>query len=328
MILIKLSFSDLDAVASIDHSINMDSALQEDFFCKFSLNSKVAENMFKKFPPNKQQQYICDRLHVPYVLWSFFVCKKESLQFFLVGISFAILDSVQNCRYFDSFDMDLTDDEKYFILFHESVDRIRQECFCIQDSISNLQNQCLKTIIQTTNLHVNRRIKENFAYRLPQILLEQLLLRKGCVSMPKWEPINMRAKFVDTSEGEILKKFFKKKDTALPKEFVVWFQNDNIHPMLCNSSLILIIMWFKNDSGYFNICMKCMKWCLEDSIIKSPFKREYFKYYLINNLHIVQDPKNWCERCKQVPMFQILTVRDCEEQYNSNNYPIKIEMFL
>lgn len=101
----------------------MNRVLKCGFYYKFELDPETAKLFIEKYPLNEQQKCICDRLRVPYLLWSFYIFKKKSIRYIWQRVKytnrygyFYIKDCnlVQKTTFYD--DMKLTYDEKFFYI--------------------------------------------------------------------------------------------------------------------------------------------------------------------------------------------------------------------
>lgn len=132
----------------------MTNKLTEDIiFYKFNVESETARKMIKKYPPNEQQQRICDKLHVPHLLWSFY--EREILKHKLCHLA-NILDllrirdyKIPNHLNFEG--MCLSMKEKRFISHHKALEEIRQNSVCVRPVPSRLVELCINKIINETS---------------------------------------------------------------------------------------------------------------------------------------------------------------------------------
>lgn len=323
-------------------------SLYEVYF-KFSSNPEINEKILQNYPPNNQQQLICKRLKVPFNLWSFYLFKKESIYSSLV-LNRRILrrpfrrnDQIQyihdmSFKYYNypQFqDMNLTEEEKFFIFFHGCIHDFYEGSFCFKNTFPSLQNLCSHRILESKCC--NRSIKMWLPY-LPKLLLSQLQdeMEVECfnVPMPKYHANQTKFKLYD--EIFMLENLFSEVDTkAFPKEFVVWFQNEpNVYQQFQLNGPIKIVFYnFKRletaFSTTYKFCVRCMKRCWETYVPKIGLERYYYLYdaSYSDQMKKLKNPRNWCARCKRIPLFQVLNPEKFLKQYGSE-FTSKVEIFL
>lgn len=298
----------------------------DELFFKFNNDSKIARKMIQIHAPNKLQERICDKLGVPYLLWSFYKCKIVKI----VRTNFFSFIPHPFCRGTSAYDDFLNTHEKFFLVHYRQLDHIRRSSICVQKPLPSLQDQCIAVIVQQTSNDIDKLKELNFL--LPQTVLERIFCSKGYVPMPKWNRQDIRARFVKITNLSILCELFKQKDIRFSKEFVVWFQNEDLCFDQIKDTHQVIFYYFVTDGNTYNsICLTCMKESLKSFKIMCPFKRHYFN---VNDFrfHHMQFSSYWCIKCKQVPLFQILSLQDYEVQYGEQKgittLHIKVEYFI
>lgn len=316
----------------------MNPVLKQEFYSKLEWD----ESLVRKYPPDEQQQNICDRLGVSYFLWSFYAFKKKSIRAIWKPIRHLV--RTENYHYFmkdfeliqrGTFypDMKLTFDEKFFVFHHRAIDGYLRDAFRICRPALSLRNLCFDRIVQTIGDRDGTLRRE--ASHLPKRIFHRLEV-EGRVSMPAYDREGMRDSFYDACCP--LDTFFAEMDTWIySKEFVVWFQNDLIvYETFRGAEFPIKIIHFhfnKLGKRYF-VCMCCMKRILEKTERKTvAFQRRYYDHdrpprFVSKDL---QNRFNWCGRCKRVPLFHTASEKDFEKRYPERRrlgYTIKVEQFM
>lgn len=312
----------------------MNRVLKCGFYYKFELDPETAKLFIEKYPLNEQQRCICDRLRVPYLLWSFYIFKKKSIRYIWQRVKytnrygyFYIKDCnlVQKTTFYD--DMKLTYDEKFFIFHHLDIDEYRRNSFCFYHPITTLQNLCFRRIsTEWSRWYIN-----SLSMYLPKKIFQKLQAVR--IPMPEHDREGMRALFYEACFP--LKDLFSEIDTWIySKEFVVWFQNDAlIHERFRDEFPIKIIHFhfYKSRKRYF-VCMEWMKKFLENTKKITAFQRCYYDLDCVTPFvkKNIQSRSNWCGRCKQVPLFHVVSLEDFEKQYpnHRSRRRIKVVHFL
>lgn len=119
---------------------------------------------------------------------------------------------------------------------------------------------------------------------------------------------------------------FKEKDRKFPKEFVTCFLSDFIYYV--KNSLRLILITFRYLLGGDYLCLECLRQLLRGCRITCFLGRSYE----INDVSHF-DPlrvrgQYWRHNCKQIPLFQILSLQELRDQYGTITNPIEHELFL
>lgn len=310
------------------------------------LDPKTIELLIEKYFPNEQQRCICERLCVTYLLWSFYIFKKNSIRniWKKIGKKIEYMEyqngqviRIRHSQIIDRVtfhdDIKLTYDEKFFIFHHQDIEEYRRFSFCIYHSPLTLQNLCFSQIKQSTER--NRDAIMALKLYLPNRLLQKLGSEPETNVMPKYNRENMRVLF--NERWYSLNALFSEIDFWIySKEFVVWFQNDElIYERFKDNFPVKIIHFHFNKlkrKRYF-LCMTCMKKITENGKTMSVFQRCYYDH---DNLpHFVkkdiQNHWNWCGFCKRVPLFHIITLEDYAKQYPKRHYSgrrIKVDYFI
>lgn len=313
----------------------MDNHLREDVvFYKFHAESKTARKMVKRYPPNKKQRQICDRLHVPHLLWSFFEGKILKHDQYILARQLYPLDvhTIKMPDNFDFGDMKLHDDEKRFISNHETLEKLRLNSVCVQAKPSRLLELCMRAIVKQTGFR-----------GLGEGEWESLLPRKLCIQLSLYKQNMPRKRYQPRPEGktEIIRYYdvrgiidlFKEKDEMFSKDFTDWFQNDD---SICfdefKDTHKLILMRFTPDEhgGYLGAIFKCLE-CMRQDLRGYRIVRYFARTYIIRNVTLLNSIRNrcdyWCDICKRVPLFQILTLQDFCDQYGAETKDIEDEIF-
>lgn len=321
-------------------------SLHEIYF-KFSSKPDINKKILQNYPPNNQQQLICKRLNVPFNLWSFYLFKKESIYSSLVLNREKIISIfTQNVLYIHNMrfinykysqfqDMDLTEEEKFFIFYHVCIYDFYEDGFCFKDTFPSLQNLCFHTILKSKP--INRSFKIWLPY-FPKLLFSQLQdeLEVQCfnVPMPKYRANQTKFKLYD--EFFMLENLFSEVDTKpFTKEFVVWFQKEpNVYQQFQPNGPIKIVFFnFKRlepaFSTTYKFCVRCMKRCWEKYAPKIGLARYYFLIdtSYSDQMKKLKNPRYWCARCKRTPLFQVLNPEKYLKQYG-NESTSKVEIFL
>lgn len=299
----------------------IDFELKEDvIFYKFNTNSKTAQEMIDKYPPNEKQRLICHKLNVPYLLWSFYkavILKHElfNLSDKLYPVEFRKIKIPVNLNFEN---MNLDPEEKMFISYHKELNEIRENSVCIQNIPSRLSELCMKTIILQINFCELK--EEKWKALLPKALYQRLvfyqkyMIQKGRKrGPPEWK--NEKVQLFDTDS---LINFFKEKDKPFSKDFTAWFLNDDT---LCfekfSNSHKLITFQFSVLYDSLDWCLECLKESLRGYRVPRYLGRDYE----IRDVTLLNAAANrlcyWCNYCSRVPLFQILSVQDISKQYGS-----------
>lgn len=299
----------------------MNRVLKYGLYYKFELDSETTKLFIEKYPLNEQQRCICDRLRVPYLLWSFYIFKKKSIRYiwrrtkYVNRYGFIYIteyELVQKMTFYD--DMKLTYDEKFFIFHHLDIDEYRRTSFCFYRPITTIQNLCFRRISTEWSRWYIKSLS-------PKKIFQRL--ESEAVRMPEYDRGGMRALFYEACFP--LKDLFSEIDSWIySKEFVVWFQNEAlIHERFRDEFPIKIIHFHFNKSRkrYF-VCMKCMKTILENTKKITTFQRSYYDLDRILPFvkKDIQSRSNWCGRCKQIPLFHVVSLEDYEKQYPKHHY--------
>lgn len=286
--------------------------------CKFELP-------IEKYLPDEKQKCICDILRVPYSLWSFYIFKKKSIRTVWSEIEHVQEERgthyfIRDCKLVESLRfyknrraMNLSFDEKFFVSHHRDIDRYRLDSFCVHRSPLSLQNWCLDRI----------------GYRscLPKRFSQPAEKR---VAMPEYDREGMRTSFYDACHP--LEAFFSEIDTWIySKEFVVWFQNDEIDRF--GAEFKIVHFHFNKLRKRYFVCIRCMKRILEETAKTNAYRRCYYDHEYLPRFvkRNVQNRSNWCGRCKRVPLFHVVSHRDYEKLYPRrwcSGGMIKVELFI
>lgn len=326
--------------------------LLHEVYFKFSSNVEINKIILHKYPPNTQQQLICKRLNVPSALWSFYLFRKESIYDSLVlgrylryvyrngiqyGIRYFADESFMTYNYSQYQDMILTEDEKFFIYYHSDILYYQQNCFCFNDAVPSLQDLCSYKILESKSKNKSYKV---WLTLLPKCLSSRLQdememeLWRCRVKMPKYNPKETKFQLYNTCYK--LKNLFSKIDAGpFPKNFVVWFQKD---PVICqrfqpDCPIRIIFFNFKRirpvPSTTFKFCLRCMKRCWDYYAEKIGLKRCYYSNddSYSDQIKSMQNPCNWCTKCKRIPLFQVLSPEEYGEKYGGGQLS-KVEYFL
>lgn len=317
--------------------------LHEIYF-KFFSNPEINQKILQKYPLNNQQHNICKRLNVSIHLWSFYLLKKESLcdslilnreHFFfqkfmyLHDFSFLVYD------YVPFRDMTLTEEEKFFIFYHEIISYHQQYSFCFHNTFPSLQNLCFHTLLK---LKPKKQSFKSWLPFLPKYLLSQfqdeMELQQCRVPMPHYMPEQSRFKLYNASFT--LKNLFSEIDTIpFSKEFVFWFQTEpTVRQQFQTDEPIKIVLFhFKRLRPYpkvaYKFCLRCMKRIWDQYAQKIGLERCYHAYdsSFKNQMKKLKSRRNWCAKCKRIPLFQVLSPEKYMKEY-SNGANSKVEIFL
>lgn len=307
---------------------NSDSSLPitDVIFYNFNETSEMAQKMIQRYPPNKKQQKICKRLHVPLTLWSFY--KAEILKYSFENASERFSPIFKLCTLkrpvkfnLKGFNRDkLNRNEKRFIFNHKVIEKIRQHCTCVAVIPSSLSELCIRIIIKRTNLQGLEEGK--WKSLLPTTLYQKLSLYKQKII----KRINFSHK-IPEYKAEIVRffnihntiDFFKEKDRTFSKDFIIWFQNDfSISFTQFKDLYKLILIYFTLfDGEIYWECLNCAKENIRRFNDASFFS--FSRIYEITDVTFFDNIKNrrkyWCIYCKRVPLFQILSLQECNKQY-------------
>lgn len=317
-----------------------DTLLTKDvIFYRFNKTSEMALKLIQRYPPNKQQRQICNRLHVPHLLWSFF--KAEILRHSCVDLVYKLFPleiciiKIPNTSDFG--DMTLNVYEQQFISHHEILEKFRQNCICVSSFPSSLLELCMRIIVKRTNLLGLEEGK--WGSLLPETLYRQLLFYKQkMVRRKDYFKIKKRperkTEIVQYFDIHSIISLFKERNGTFSKDFIDWFQNDfmiSFKNFKDSHRLILIKFEGQNLFGYISYsweCLECMRDKLRGRRIINYFARtyEFVDITLFDSMR--ERRKYWCHGCKQVPLFQILSVQDINEQYGAQTNEIKKELFI
>lgn len=178
-----------------------------------------------------------------------------------------------------------------------------------------LKNLTMEAIIASHNCF-NELNNNNL--RLPQRLFKELIeIGPGLIQMPKYHFLDDRFWLSDTEPFHKSLHY----DQAYSKFFVVWMQQltrekmEKYMPLVIHLLEIKFIIEINNniERSYF-LCTKCLNLYLNlYPIITNNFKvYRHYKHTCYTSLvlqrelqKIVQSPNNWCNMCKQVPLFQV-----------------------
>lgn len=225
--------------------------------------------------------------------------------------------------------MDLTEDEKWFVSNCRRLERIRRKAICVRKPPSSLRDQCTKI---SADLHDGGSL-------LPESIRSRILSWKGDVPMPEYDREAMRARFFDACSGA-LHDLFEKRDAVFSKDFVVWFQNDDalcLEPLKNSHKLIHIrfgINFGLPCGRTLRVCLHCMK--LHHFENRQTENRVERYHIVVNPAYFdeIRDPVLWCDRCKQVPLFQILSLQKLNDTYDYEEFEddqttlIKTDLFV
>lgn len=317
-----------------------DFQLKEDvIFYKFNKTTKTARKMCEKYPPNKKQRRICDRLLVPHLSWSFF--EGEILKHGYIDLAHKLyplgeIYTIKIPDIIDFRDMNLNQEEKMFISHHEALEKIRRNSVCVSFAPSCLVELCMKVIVRRTDL---RGLEEGkWGSLLPETLYQQLSLYKQ--NIESWNvpqnaaTSNGKSKIVRVFDVRSAINLFNEKDRKFSKDFADWFQNDD---SICfeefKNSHRLVLIRFKAEDlyacySYFWYCFECMRRKLRGYRIINYFARTY-KIRDVTFFDCIRERCDyWCHDCKQVPLFQILSLQEFDEQYGKRTLNIENELFI
>lgn len=302
---------------------------------KFNEKSKTALKVIKKHPPNKKQRQICDRLLVPHLLWSFFEGKilkydKCDLAYILYPLK---IDEIKMHEKFDFNDMELSDDEKIFISHHEALEKIRQNAICYLSVPASLLELCMQAVVKQTDL---RGLEDGkWESLLPKELCQKLSIYKRDVlnKLPcRAKTPKRKIERVHFFDLPSIIDLFKEEGRKFSEDFIDWFKKDEsicFEQFKDSHKLILITLYAKDIFGYhtdFLLCLECIKHQLRGCRIVEHCSRRY----KIEDITVLNSIENrnyyWCRICKEVPIFQILSLSDLCEQYGTKTK--KIELFI
>lgn len=293
--------------------------------------------MVERYPPDKKQRLICDRLLVPHLSWSFFegeIMKheKNTLAYKLHPLE---VETIEMPDKFDFGDMELKDEEKMFISHHEALEKLRRNSFCVQATPSRLSELCMWAIIEQTSLREIEKGK-----------LDSLLPRKICRWLSFYgRDIYQKISYIPLwkqGKTEIVRYFdirgvidlFKKKDEMFSKDFTDWFLNDDsiCFKQFKDTHKLILIKFIGEEYGgalgEISKCFECMRRYVRGCRIVGYFARTY----QIRDVTFLKSMRNrcdyWCEICKRVPLFQILSLQDFSDRYGAETKRIETERFI
>lgn len=325
-------------IAFCQHFKNVVRHLREDVvFYKFDSESETARKMVERYPPNKKQRRICDRLLVPHLLWSFFegeIMKheKNTLAYKLYPLE---VDTIKLPDEFDFGDMELKDEEKMFITHHEALEKLRRNSFCVQATPSRLSELCMWAIVERTGL---RGLEEG--------KWDSLLPRKICRRLSFYRrdfyQTNVHIPLCKQEKKEIVRYFdirgvidlFQKKDEVFSKDFTDWFLNDDsicFEQFKDTHKLILIKFTVEEYGGAFGEISKCFE-CMRRYVRGCRIVKYFARTYEIRDVTFLKSIGKrcdyWCETCKRVPLFQIKSLQDFCDRYGAETKRIEPELFI
>lgn len=307
--------------------------VEDIIFYKFNVESETARKMIERYPPNEQQQHICDKLRVPYFLWSFYAGeilkhKLRYLENILYPLRIDVIEIPSNLNFGC---MHLSNKEKRFISHHQALEEIRQNSVCVRPVPSRLVELCMNKIINETG---HKELEErDWASLLPERFYREFIFYKRYLSGNIFQSLSTipieeteKAYFLDNN---VLIDLFKERDKRFSKEFVIWFLNDE---RLCfkqfEDSHRLISIVFETNVENHLWCLACMKRTLRGYRIGRRLVRSYTISNVCSLNPIPQRFRYWCLECQQVPLFQILSLDELHDQYGYiTNRSTKEELF-
>lgn len=322
---------------NLTETVNMKMNLTEDvIFYKFNVESEMAQKIVEKYAPNKQQRLICDKLCVPYLLWSFY--EGSILKYDLYCLCYILfplpIHKIELPHNFDFEGMDLSDKEKRFISHHAALEEIRQNCVCIYPVPSRLVDLCLNKIIEKVP---HQELKEeDWALLLPKTLYQELIFYqpyfRGKVyqCLEKMPLREMDKEYFFKKYNNVLINLFKEIDKKFLHKFVIWFLKDE---RLCFTQFMdshrFITIYFVTYIENYAFCLECQKQQMRGRTLK----RRYVRSYRIENICSLNRKSHrsryWCDVCEQVPLFQILNLQEFHDQYGGTSRKfIKEELYL
>lgn len=195
--------------------------------------------------------------------------------------------------------------DKHFISCSEK----EHEFSCnVTFGISLLKNMCIESILKNLDyLHNMEKLK------LPKHLLMDIFQKsKSDFHLPEFDGQSPSVKTI----GRTILERFTQQDMIFHKKFVVWFQNEICFKMsYCSLRTVIVFFYFTTaDNDSVKMCLKCMKFEHGNGY----YQRRYVlvqRHFISNTKLFVQDLGNWCNVCRQVPLFQILTRTQYDNLY-------------
>ena len=168
----------------------------------------------------------------------------------------------------------------------------------------------------------------NASLRLPKRLFSELVdVGPKMIEMPEYDEWNINFwNFEDSDKLHTTLKYNK----TYSKYYVVWVQNEkNLErylPVVTHFIRIYFVIFhgiFHGTEHDFLLCFKCFKLHLNSTGINldycTVYKHSEHNVYVLGNAakNVIQDKKNWCNYCRQTPLFQVADYNMCETLFGS-----------
>lgn len=196
------------------------------------------------------------------------------------------------------------------------------------DELSNPKTLKILTMEKIVSCYSCINEMNNNHLFLPKVLFNELVENApSLVKMPNYDNLDFNIWFHDTRK-KLHQTLFN--DHTYSKYFTVWLQTiptDDLSiylPVVVHFLEIYYILEINNVESIFRLCTKCFKLYLNIHVIdlnseryrikKAFIHKTYSSYTLQRELQEkIQSKINWCNACKQVPLFQIGNYELCEQ---------------